>query len=79
MRSIAGLASMVGVSPSHPQTPEGYRETSPHTSLLLREDSVGLQDGSGSWNDRVQLLTPSWTMSKHGALTLRGSRYLQYA
>lgn len=53
MRSIAGLASMVGVSPSHPQTPEGYRETSPHTCLLLREDSVGLQDSSGSWNDRV--------------------------
>lgn len=79
MRSIAGLASMVGVSPSHPQTPEGYRETSPHTCLLLREDSVGLQDGSGSWNDRVQLFTPSWAMSKHGALTLRGSRYLQYA
>ena len=53
MRSIAGLASMVGVSPSYPQTPEGYRETSPHTSLLLREDSVCLQDGSGSRNNRV--------------------------
>ena len=25
MRSIVGLASMVGVSPSPPQTPEGYR------------------------------------------------------
>ena len=53
MRSIAGLASMVGVSPSYPQTPEGYRETSPHTCLLLRKDSVCLQDGSGSRNNRV--------------------------
>lgn len=70
---------MVSIHPCHPQPPKGYRETSPHTSLLLRKDSVGLQDGGGSWNNRVQLLTPSWTVSKHGALTLRASQYLQYA